>query len=90
MQNVVSPTSCDLLTYVEAAKFLSLPVGTLYAWVDARRIPHFRLGIRLVRFSRVALEEWLAERTVAAREPLATPRLVRQTPLKSANLRGYR
>ena len=55
---------CDLMTYEETAALLGVPKGTLYSWVFERRVPHVRLGPRLVRFSRKALAEWVAERTV--------------------------
>ena len=54
----------DLVGYSEAAAILGVPVGTLYAWVHHRRVPHVRLGPRLVKFSRVGLGRWLAERAV--------------------------
>ncbi len=57
----------DLMTYDEVAALLGVPKGTLYAWVHDRRLPHIRLGPRLVRFSRKALAAWLAERAVAPR-----------------------
>jgi excisionase family DNA binding protein len=57
----------ELLSYREAARLLRLPVGTLYSLVHQRRIPHVRMGARLVRFVRPALERWLAERTVGER-----------------------
>lgn len=49
----------SLLTYEEASGFLSIKVNTLYAMVAQKRIPHIRLGSRLVRFDRQALEEWV-------------------------------
>ena len=55
----------DLVGYTEAAAILGVPVGTLYAWVHHRRVPHVRLGPRLVKFSRVGLGRWLAEQVVA-------------------------
>lgn len=55
----------DLLTYAEAAQFLNFRTGTLYSMVARGRIPHVRLGRRLVRFSRAALETWLREHAVA-------------------------
>jgi excisionase family DNA binding protein len=58
----------DLLTYDEAASELNLKIGTLYALVAQGRVPHVRLGRRLVRFSRTALQAWLRQRTV---EPAA-------------------
>jgi excisionase family DNA binding protein len=56
----------DLMTYDEAAKALHLKLGTLYALVAQGRMPHVRLGRRLVRFSRAALEAWLREHAVAS------------------------
>ena len=55
----------DLLTYQDAAKFLNLRLGTLYALVSEGRVPHLRLGRRLVRFERAQLEAWLLQRAVA-------------------------
>jgi excisionase family DNA binding protein len=54
----------DLLTYAEASQMLNLKLGTLYALVAQDRIPHIRLGRRLVRFSRAALEAWLNEHSI--------------------------
>ena len=54
----------DLIRYPQAAEMLGVPVGTVYAWVHHRRIPHVRLGPRLVRFSRAALRYWLDRHAV--------------------------
>ena len=54
--------------YSEAAKMLGLPRGTLYWLVNQRRVPHVRLGRRLVRFSVRELQSWLAEHAVPARK----------------------
>jgi excisionase family DNA binding protein len=56
------------LTYNEAAQFLGVPVGTVYSMVSHRRLPHIRLGKRLVRFPRHELEAWVAARRVEAVE----------------------
>jgi excisionase family DNA binding protein len=56
-----------LLTYKEAAYFLSVPLGTLYSWVSLQRVPHIRISQRCVRFDQAALEEWLAERALPGR-----------------------
>ena len=53
------------MTYGQAAEFLEIKLGTLYALVHHRRIPHVRLGARLVRFQREELEEWIAQRSVS-------------------------
>jgi excisionase family DNA binding protein len=54
----------DLLTYTEAAKILNLKLGTLYALVSQNRVPHLRLGRRLVRFSATELQGWLRRSAV--------------------------
>ena len=56
----------EYLKYAEAAAFLSVPVGTLYAMVSRRTIPHIRISRRLVRFSKTALEQWLSANTTLA------------------------
>ena len=57
-----------LIDYDTAATFLGIPKGTLYALVSQKRVPHVRLGKRLVRFSEIDLKNWIAERTVRQRE----------------------
>ena len=59
-------TTNALITYDEAAKRLGFALGTLYALVHAGRIPHVRLGKRLVRFSRAELQRWLDSHSVPA------------------------
>jgi excisionase family DNA binding protein len=54
----------DLLTYDQAARSLNIKLGTLYALVAQNRVPHVRLGRRLVRFSRSDLEGWLRQHRV--------------------------
>ena len=54
----------DLLTYAQTSKAYNIKRGTLYALVAQHRIPHVRLGRRLVRFSRSALDTWLREHSV--------------------------
>jgi excisionase family DNA binding protein len=57
-----------MLTYEEAAELLGLKIATLYAMVSQRRIPAYRYGNRMVRFSRNELLAWMADRSV----PVAT------------------
>lgn len=57
------------LTYAQASETLNLKLGTLYGLVSEGRIPHVRLGRRLVRFSRSELEAWMRQRSVSARAP---------------------
>ncbi len=59
----------DYITYEQAAQVLGLKVNTLYSMVATKRVPHVRLGPRLVRFSRKALAEWLATHAVQPAEP---------------------
>lgn len=54
----------ELMTYAEVAKALHMKLGTLYAMVAQARIPHVRLGRRLVRFSRREIDAWLRQSAV--------------------------
>ena len=54
----------DIITYEQASQLLNIKVGTLYALVSQNRVPHIRLGRRLVRFDRAALQAWLRGRSV--------------------------
>jgi excisionase family DNA binding protein len=56
----------QLKTYDWLELRTGLPKGTLYAFVHDGRIPHVRLGKRLVRFRRRDIEHWLKRHTVAA------------------------
>lgn len=58
-----------MLSYPQAAELLGLKVATLYAMVSQRRVPHVRMGSRLVRFSRRALLAWVAAHAVSACAP---------------------
>jgi excisionase family DNA binding protein len=64
----------ERLNYTQAARFLGVPIGTVYGWVHRKTIPHLRLGDRLVRFDREALTQWLESHKVA---PLKNKELVR-------------
>lgn len=61
----------ELLDYPGAERLTGLPIGTLYAMVAERRIPHVRLGRRLVRFERHALESWLAAHRIPVVEQVS-------------------
>ena len=58
----------ELLTYRQVMEITSIPLGTLYALVHDKRIPHVRLGRRLVRFRRQELALWLAAHDVPVTE----------------------
>ena len=54
----------NLLNYKEAAQYLSLKLGTIYAMVSRKQIPHIRLNGRLVRFNKSELDKWIKNREV--------------------------
>ncbi len=65
----MSETSVDpndqIVGYHGAHDVTGLKLGTLYAMVKERRIPHVRLGPRLVRFSVAKLRAWMEANSVA-------------------------
>jgi excisionase family DNA binding protein len=54
------PTDQDVMTLQEAAEFLKCNPATIKRRADALHIPYKRLG-SLWRFSRKALEAWMAD-----------------------------
>jgi len=44
----------------EAAKFLGVSAQTIYAWVERRQIPHFRMMGRNIRFLKSDLRSFRA------------------------------
>ena len=54
-----SGSSAETLVGVkEAAKFLGVSPSLVYAYVERRRIPHYRMMGRSVRFRLAELAEW--------------------------------
>jgi len=53
-----------LLTYKQVSEMLGLPLGTLYSLVSQKRVPHKRLGKRLVRFSEIEIQNWVESNNV--------------------------
>lgn len=53
-----------LIGYQDAAEIIGVPIGTLYAWVSENKIPHKRLGKRLVRFSTDEIKAWISKHSV--------------------------
>jgi excisionase family DNA binding protein len=49
------------LSVAELARLLNVTTITIHRWVQARRIPHFRIG-RTVRFCPTTVARWLQER----------------------------
>ena len=58
------PPDDDIVSYAQAAKILDVALGTLYAWTSQRKIEHFRISNRCVKFSRKKLLAFLASRNV--------------------------
>jgi len=60
-----------LLTAEQVSKMLNVRVTTVYEWARMDYIPHIRLGVGrkkpLVRFSRIAVEEWLENKSKQGR-----------------------
>ena len=54
----------DILTVKEAAKLTRLSVGTVYQYVERKRLPHLKVGAKLL-FEREALLGWLASHRVS-------------------------
>lgn len=54
------------LTYKQTSDETGIPMGTLYTLVFQKRIPHIRLGKRLVRFSSKEIAAWLKAHQVKA------------------------
>lgn len=56
----------QLIGYAEASRLLGIKKATLYSLVSRKRVPHVRLGRRLVRFSVAQLHAWWSQHTVEA------------------------
>lgn len=48
----------EILTVSEAAELLRLKKSTIYFYVESRRLPHLKVGGKLL-FEKAALIEWL-------------------------------
>ena len=59
MRNI--PPQSDLLTYQETAAFLNTSESSIRRFLqnDPTFPPRIRMGLRVVRFSKAKLEEWL-------------------------------
>ena len=57
-----------MLNVDEAAKRLGLKKSTLRAWILARRITYVKVGRRSVRIPAEAVEKFIADNTIPARE----------------------
>jgi|LSQX01.2.fsa_nt_gb excisionase family DNA binding protein len=52
-------TSSDILTVVETATYLKIPVSSVYKLAQEGRIPAQKVG-RHWRFSRMTLDQWIS------------------------------
>lgn len=59
----------EFISYNEVSKLTSIPLGTLYSYVYKNKIPHYRIGKRLVRFSRREIIEWIQGSQVKVVKP---------------------
>jgi len=52
-----------LIPVMEVSHWLGIPAFTLYSWAQAHRIPHYKIGKRVL-FSKDELKNWLSEHRV--------------------------
>lgn len=62
----------EILNIREAADFVGLSVSRLYALTCHKKIPHYKLNGKGLRFKRSELEEWLTRDRVATNEEIET------------------
>ena len=62
----------DLMSYLQAAEFLGMPIGSLYGLVSKRQIPHMRINKRIIRFSKAELLKFLEAHAVPPGEELSS------------------
>lgn len=60
----------EILNIREAAEFVGLSVSRLYALTCHKKIPHYKLNGKGLRFKRSELEEWLTRDRVATNEEI--------------------
>jgi excisionase family DNA binding protein len=53
----------ELLTVAEVAALCRLRVPTIYSYVENRRLPHLKIGSRVL-FERAVLDDWLQSHRV--------------------------
>lgn len=59
--------TAEMLRYDGAAALTGIKIPTLQSMVCRKEIPHFRLGKRLVVFSKSELAAWMNERRIPSR-----------------------
>jgi excisionase family DNA binding protein len=48
-----------LLTAKQLSVYLGLPLSTIYAMVEQKRIPFKRFGAKMIRFDKKDIDEWV-------------------------------
>lgn len=61
------PADPDVMLAPEAAQMLRLNIKTLYKLCDEKKVPHFRIGPRRLRFRRTTLVAWMASQETGSR-----------------------
>jgi excisionase family DNA binding protein len=66
-KNTADANAVSLVGYEDAARFLCMPLGTVYSLVSKGQVPHIRISRRLVRFDLGELRAWIDARRVPAK-----------------------
>jgi excisionase family DNA binding protein len=56
-----------LVGYERAAELLDVPIKLLQKWTSQKRVPHVRLGPRIVKFDEAELARWIEDRRIATK-----------------------
>ena len=76
-----------LMNIQEAASLLGVKKSTLYAWVNQRKLPCFKIG-RLLKFDVQKLGEWISEQERPAEELQVIPLRFKSKPYKYIDMKS--
>jgi excisionase family DNA binding protein len=62
MKNLSDET--DLMTPVQLAKLLGVPISKIYKLTFYKQIPHIKLGAKTLRFDPAKVQKWIAEQSI--------------------------
>lgn len=48
----------------ECAVYLNVSKHTVYGWISKGKLPHYKIGGKLVRFDLLALERWMERKKI--------------------------
>jgi excisionase family DNA binding protein len=82
------PDSETLWVASEVALYLRVALSTVYAWVEARKIPHLKVN-GVIRFPQKELEEWLQKHSKHRSLP-ASPSFRKVTTVRSSSALALR